>query len=57
MPHRPPEYWRKQAKEARRLAAIISLASDQRTLLGMAEKYDRLAKAAEERQASKSHQK
>jgi len=47
--HYPPEYWHRQARETRKLARMITLASDKRALLKMAEDYDRQAMAAEER--------
>lgn len=54
MPHSDQaDYWRRQAEEARRLAAIMSLASDRRIMLTMAENYERLAQAAEDRETSK----
>jgi hypothetical protein len=51
MPNRDViQHWRKKALEARELAARISLTSDQIRLLKMAEQYERMANAAEERQ-------
>jgi hypothetical protein len=51
MPDRDvPEHWRKKASEMREVAVRISLPSDHARLLKMAEQYERLAKAAEEKQ-------
>jgi hypothetical protein len=45
-----PEHWRKKALKTRELAAIISLLNDRARLTKLAEQYERLANAAEERQ-------
>jgi hypothetical protein len=45
-----PEHWRKKALETRELAAQISLLNDRARLSKLAEQYERLANAAEERQ-------
>jgi len=54
--HYPPEYWYTYAQETRKLAKLMTLASDKRTLLKMAEDYDRLAMAAEEKLRKQKHQ-
>jgi hypothetical protein len=45
----PPEYWHRRAQETRQLVAMVTLASDKRALLKMAEDYEGLAMAAKER--------
>jgi UV DNA damage repair endonuclease len=44
-----PEHWHKRAKEARILADSLRDPNPKRVMLGIAESYEKLAKAAEER--------
>jgi hypothetical protein len=53
--HYPPEYWHSRAQDMRKLARMITLVKDKRTLLKMAEDYDRQAMAAEGRLRIASH--
>jgi hypothetical protein len=46
------EYWRKQARETRQIAYMISLNDARATLLKIAEEYDALAKLAEKQHSS-----
>ena len=48
-----PKHWLDRAKEARALAEQIDDPEAKRTMLGIADDYERLAKRAEERAAGR----
>jgi hypothetical protein len=52
-PINDPKHWLDRAKEARALAGQMNDPEAKRTMLGIAEDYERLAKRAEERAAGR----
>ncbi len=55
-PINDPKHWLDRAKEARALAEQMNDPDAKRTMLGIAEDYERLAKRAEERAAGRWRQ-
>ena len=49
-----PAYWHQRAAESRRLASRLDDPVQKRTMLEIAEGYDRLAELAERRRASRA---